>query len=244
MTKRRPFAVFDIDGTIIRWQLYHAIADSLANTGHIDAELFKQARTARMQWKKRVGDDAFKDYEEKLVSIYDKALTTLSADDFMAAVCHVFDEYKEQTYTYTRDLILELKSKDYLLFAISASQEEVVEMLADYYGFDAWAGSKYPRSGNHFTGEKVPLKRDLKVKTLHKLVKKFDAASTDSIAVGDSDSDIPMLEAVERPIAFNPDKKLFEHAKQQGWKIVLERKNMVYELESKDGSYVVAQTNA
>jgi HAD superfamily hydrolase (TIGR01490 family) len=244
MSKRRPFAVFDIDGTIIRWQLYHAIADALAKTGHIDAGLFKQARAARMQWKKRVGDDAFKDYEEKLVGIYDKALTTLSADDFMSAVRHVFDEYKEQTYTFTRDLILELKSKDYLLFAISASQEEVVGMLADYYGFDAWAGSKYPRRGNHFTGEKVPLKRGLKVKTLQEFVKKFDAASTGSIAVGDSDSDIPMLEAVEQPIAFNPDKKLFEHAKQQGWKIALERKNMVYELEPKDGSYVVAQTNA
>ncbi len=63
----RPFAVFDIDGTIIRWQLYHAIADALAKTGHIDAKLFEQARQARMQWKKRVGDDAFKDYELILV---------------------------------------------------------------------------------------------------------------------------------------------------------------------------------
>ena len=63
----------------------------------------------------------------------------------MAAVRSVFDEYKEQTYTYTRDLIRSLQKQNYLLFAISASQEEVVEMLADYYGFDAWAGSKYPR---------------------------------------------------------------------------------------------------
>ncbi|HET7059841.1 MAG TPA: HAD family phosphatase [Candidatus Saccharimonadales bacterium] len=244
MSKRRPFAVFDIDGTIIRWQLYHAIADELAKTGHIDANLFEQARAARMEWKKRVGDDAFKDYEHILVDIYDKALVTLTADDFMAAVRHVFDEYKEQTYTYTRDLIQELKSKNYLLFAISASQEEVVEMLADYYGFDAWAGSEYPRRGNYFTGEKVPLKRDLKVKTLQEFVKKFGAASIGSIAVGDSDSDIPMLDTVDQPIAFNPDKKLFHHAQERGWKIVLERKNMVYELEPKNGSYVVAQTNA
>lgn len=238
----RPFAVFDIDGTIIRWQLYHAIADALAKTGHIDADLFKQAREARMQWKKRVGDDAFKEYEEKLVGIYDKALVTLSADDFMAAVGQVFDEYKQQTYIYTRDLIRSLQEKNYLLFAISASQEEVVEMLARYYGFDAWAGSKYPRQGNHFTGKKVPLKRDLKVKTLQRFIEQFDATNRGSIAVGDSDSDIPMLETVEQPIAFNPDKKLFQHADKQGWKIVLERKNMVYELEQEDGKYILAQT--
>ncbi len=236
---QRPFAVFDIDGTIIRWQLYHAIADSLAKTGHIDAELFEQARGARMQWKKRVGDDAFKDYEEKLVGIYDTALKTLTADDFMSAVRSVFDEYKEQTYTYTRDLIRSLQKQNYLLFAISASQEEVVEMLAKYYGFDAWAGSKYPRQGNRFTGKKVPLKRDLKVKTLDQFIKQFDASRKGSIAVGDSDSDIPMLEAVEQPLAFNPDKKLFHHAQQRGWKIILERKNMVYELEPEDGKYAL-----
>lgn len=233
----RPFAVFDIDGTIIRWQLYHAIADSLAKTGHIDADLFRQAREARMEWKKRVGEDAFKEYEVTLVHIYDKALAKLTADDFMAAVRRVFDEYKQQTYTYTRDLIRELQAKNYLLFAISASQEEVVEMLAEYYGFDAWAGSKYPRRGAHFTGQKVPLKRDLKVKALQTFIERFNATTKGSIAVGDSDSDIPMLEAVERPIAFNPDKKLFQQAEKQGWKIVLERKNMIYELERKNGRY-------
>lgn len=190
-----------------------------------------------MEWKKRTSDDAFKDYEHTLVDIYDKALATLAADDFMAAVRHVFDEYKEQTYTYTRDLIRSLQKQNYLLFAISASQEEVVEMLADYYGFDAWAGSVYPRKGDKFTGEKVPLRQSLKVKTLRKFVDKFGATYEGSIAVGDSDSDIPMLEAVEQPLAFNPDKKLFQHAQQQGWKIVLERKNMVYELEPKDGKY-------
>ncbi len=239
----RPYAVFDIDGTIIRWQLYHAIADNLAKTGHIEADLFEQARASRMEWKKRVGDDAFKDYEKKLVSIYDKALTALTADDFMAAVQHVFDEYKQQTYTYTRDLIHSLQKQNYLLFAISASQEEVVKMLAEYYDFDAWAGSTYPRKGSHFTGQKVPLRSDLKVKTLQKFIKQFDATNRDSVAVGDSDSDIPMLEAVEHPIAFNPDKKLFQHANQQEWKIVVERKNMVYELESENGSYILAQTN-
>lgn len=244
MTEQRPFAVFDIDGTIIRWQLYHAIADALAKTGHIDAGMFEEARRARMQWKKRVGEDAFKEYEEKLVGIYDKALAELTADDFMAAVSRVFDEYKQQTYTYTRDLIRSLQKQNYLLFAISASQEEVVEMLARYYGFDAWAGSEYPRHGNHFTGEKVPLRSSLKVEALNGFVEKFGATAAGSIAVGDSDSDIPMLSAVERPIAFNPDKKLFQRAKEQGWKIVLERKNMVYELEPRDGSYVVAQTNA
>lgn len=243
MTKRR-FAVFDIDGTIIRWQLYHAVADALARTGHIDAKLFEEARQARMQWKRRTDSDAYKKYEQILVRIYDEALTTFTADDFMAAVRAVFDEYKDQTYTYTRDLIRSLQKQNYLLFAISASQQEVVEMLAKYYGFDAWAGSTYARKGAKFTGQNIPLKSHLKVQILQEFVGRFGATYDKSIAVGDSDSDIPMLERVGQPVAFNPDKKLFQAASEQGWKIILERKNMVYELEPKDGSYILASTNS
>lgn len=240
MTKHRPFAVFDIDGTVIRWQLYHAIADALARAGHIKPQHFKQARQARMRWKQRTSDDAFKDYEATLIEVYEAAFATLTIDNFMEAVQAVFDEYKEQTYTYTRDLIRSLQQQNYLLFAISASQEEIVATLAQYYGFDAWAGSTYGRKDGKFTGEKVPLKRNLKVKTLHKFVKQFDATYDGSLAIGDSDSDIPMLAEVSQPIAFNPDKALFRHAKKQGWKVVIERKNMIYELEPRNGSYILA----
>lgn len=236
----RPFAVFDIDGTIIRWQLYHAIADALATKGHIDHELFKNVKAARMNWKRRAHESSFTDYEITLVNTYDKALKSLSFDSFMQAAQGVFDEYKDQTYNYTRDLIYSLKDQGYLLFAISASQEEIVEMLAKYYGFDAWAGSTYKRQEDSFTGEKTPLRRELKVKTLKSLAEKFEATYEGSIAVGDSDSDIPMLEIVEQPIAFNPDKKLFHYAQKQGWPIVVERKNIVYKLESQNGQYTLA----
>lgn len=82
-----------------------------------------------------------------------------------------------------------------------------------------------------------------KPEKLNELVTKHGASWTDSIAVGDSEGDIPMLSAVERPIAFNPTKMLFDKAKEQGWSIVIERKNMVYRLEPSDGSYLLAQTD-
>jgi phosphoserine phosphatase len=49
-----------------------------------------------------------------------------------------------------------------------------------------------------------------------------------------------MLEFVEHPIAFNPEDTLFEKAKTAGWDIVIERKNVVYTLKEKDGSYLLA----
>jgi len=233
----RPFAVFDIDGTLIRWQLYHALADELARRGHLDPREFQRVRAARMDWKKRSGEDSFAAYEQTLVRLINQAITGIKASDLEQACRSVLSEYKDQVYTYTRDLIRELRAKDYLLFTISASQAEIVGMLAEYYGFDDWAGSLYKTKDGFFTGKIDVLMSERKPEVLKTLAAKHHASWQGSIGVGDSESDIAMLSAVEQPIAFNPTKKLFTHAKKQGWKVVLERKNMVYKLEAADGTY-------
>jgi len=236
----RPFAVFDIDGTVIRWQLYHALADELARSGHLDAKEFQKVRRARMQWKQRVRETSFEDYEQTLIALIDKGIRGITVKDLEAACERVMAEYKDQVYTYTRDLIRELQKKDYLLFAISASQVAIIGMVASYYGFDDFGGSEYEVKDGRYTGNKKLLFREAKPEYLKSLVAKHGAKWQGSYAVGDSESDIPMLESVERPIAFNPTKKLFAHARSRGWKVVLERKNMVYELEPDDDGYLLA----
>ena len=237
----RKFAVFDIDGTLIRWQLYHAIADTLARQGHIKPETYQTIRDARMAWKRRSGG-TFRDYELQVIQIYEAVLKTLSFDQFEEAIDTVFEEYKDQVYTYTRDLIAELKRDGYLLFAISGSQTEIVAKIAAYYGFDDYVGTVYTRSRAGFTGAKTigSLNKDT---TLQALVHKHGAGFSGSIGIGDSHSDISMLELVEQPVAFNPEADLFKHAKSKGWKVVIERKNMVYELKMKDGEYGLAKAN-
>lgn len=236
----RKFAVFDIDGTLIRWQLYHAIADTFVKLGYTDPETYKAVKDARMEWKRRTGGgEAFQAYELKLVEVCTAVLKTLSFDQLEQAADKVFDEYKDQVYTYTRDLIKELKAKGYLLFAISGSQVEIVRLLADYYGFDDYLGSVYERKGAGFTGTVTSYRHNKHLHVDH-LVKKHGSAYKGSIAVGDSQGDITMLQAVENPIAFNPEKKLFRAAKEHGWPIVIERKNVIYRLQPDDGKYVLA----
>lgn len=242
MTKR-PFAVFDIDGTVIRWQLYHAVADKLAKQGALDADQFAKVRASRMTWKNRAGESSFDEYEQQLVKLVNRAITDISVREVELAYAEVIEEYRDQVYTYTRDLIKKMRERGYLLFVISGSQVEIVKLLAKHYGFDDYGGTVYERRDGRFTGENTPLRSDRKPAFLKELVEKHDATWQGSIGVGDSESDIPMLSIVERPIAFNPSKKLFQHAREQSWDIVLERKNMVYELEPHNGSYLLAQTN-
>ncbi len=234
----RPYAAFDIDGTIIRWQLYHALNDALARQGLIDGQAFAKVRNARMSWKKRTDDDAFHDYETAMVRVFDNHLSKLALKDVQDIANEVIAEYKDQVYTYTRDLIHALKSKDYLLFAVSGSPKLITEPLARYYGFDDVVATTYPVNNGVFTGDKY-LSLGRKPELLQELINKYGADQKGSIAVGDSSGDAGMLEMVEQPIAFNPDKKLFQQAKQQGWKIVIERKNMIYQMENRDGSYLL-----
>ena len=69
-----------------------------------------------------------------------------------------------------------------------------------------------------------------KAAILTRALRKEDITLEGSIGVGDTESDIPMLEMVETPIAFNPNQKLLTHAKRRGWKIVVERKDVIYEI--------------
>jgi HAD superfamily hydrolase (TIGR01490 family) len=241
---QRPFAVFDIDGTLIRWQLYHAVADKLAKRGVINAADFTAVRAARMEWKNRAGEASFDAYERQLVTLINGSISSLSVAELEQAYDEVITEYKDQVYTYTRDLIESLRREKYLLFVISGSQSEIVKLLAKHYRFDDFGGTVYEQKDGRFTGQSTPLRAEKKPEYLKQLVEKHGAAWQGSVGVGDSESDIPMLSLVERPVAFNPSKKLFQHASKAGWKIVLERKNMVYELEPNNGSYVLAQTNA
>ncbi len=243
MPRPKKFAVFDIDGTVIRWQLYHAVVDELAKTGHVPAAAYEKAQQARTRWKQRNGEEAFRDYELELVSAFRAALLGLPVSEFNKAARAVFTEHKDQVYKYTRELIRQLKQENYTLFAISASQKEIVDMVARYYGFDDCVGAEYEKNGDYFTGKFNMIYRE-KAAALKRLVTNHNATYSGSIGIGDSESDIAMLELVEHPIAFNPTKKLFEKAQTTGWKVVVERKNMIYELEPENGHYKLVNLNS
>ncbi len=239
----QPFAVFDLDGTLIRWQLYHALTDGLVKAGFADPQAFLPIKEARMSWKRRETGDSFSEYEKYLIDAFEEILTNLEPQQLETVTRGVFEEYKDQVYTYTRDLAAELKNRGYFLLAISGSQIEIVKKIADHYGFDDCVGTIYQQENGKFTGQKIIGSGD-KATTLHQLMNKHGLGLEGSLAVGDSASDISMMQIVQLPIAFNPEKALFEAAAQAGWKIVLERKNMVYELEQKDGNYQLVKTNS
>jgi len=235
----KKFAAFDIDGTLIRWQLYHAVVDKLAKQGLLGEKAHQQLHDARMVWKRREHREAFHAYEKELITVYEHALPNIGEEQFMYCVRAVADEYKTQVYTFTRDLAKKLKQQNYTLIAISGSHREIVEPVARQYGFDIFLGTEYERRNGRFTGKVKIGSKDKHIK-LKQLINTHNLDTKGSYGVGDSKSDASMLELVDNPIAFNPDRELFAIAQDHGWPIVIERKNMVYRLEREDGRYVLA----
>jgi len=69
-----------------------------------------------------------------------------------------------------------------------------------------------------------------KASILTRAVEKENLTLKGSVGVGDTESDVSMLSLVEDAIAFNPNRALYRHASQKLWKIVVERKDVIYEL--------------
>ena len=105
-----------------------------------------------------------------------------------------------------------------------------VQEFTKQFNFDIAVGENYHEKDGFLSG-KVDNVFDRKDKFIKQFVEEHNLTYEDSYAVGDSLSDASMLKMVENPIAFNPEDNLFEEAKKQGWKIVVERKNVIYELK-------------
>lgn len=242
----KKFAVFDIDGTLFRWQLFHAIAFEVMESGHIPAEARKQVEEKLKKWRNREHRHTFKEYEQELFKAFLPYLPKVTVREVEKAADKLLKKSGAQVYVYTRTLIETLRAKGYVLIAISGSQDEVVTRFAKLWKFDLAFGQVYVIKDGRYTGafKDDALLVDDKGALLKQIVEEHGLSWKHSYAVGDSLSDAKLLELVEHPIAFNPDEPLFKVAQSKGWRIVLERKQMIYELEQRDGVYILAATNA
>jgi HAD superfamily hydrolase (TIGR01490 family) len=243
MTKQK-FAAFDIDATLFRSGLYREVFYELYKMGALPPNLGEETTLKHREWRHRVHGNAFEEFEEIMVGGLNDYLPKLRVSDYDEAAKHVLEKKAENVYVYTRNLLRRLQDEGYMTIAISGSQQELVEPFARRYGFDAWVGQHWERGGEYFTGNVIKTHTG-KDKILRKLIEEHDLTLEGSYAIGDSNGDTGMLQLVENPIAFNPTYELLEKALENGWKIVIERKNTSYELakEAQLGQYVLEKTN-
>lgn len=233
MEKRRV-AVFDVDGTIFRSSLLIQLVEHLIERGDFPPETRKVYEREQTKWLDREGD--YESYIEAVVKAFRSHLRGVPYIALSEAGEEMVDRQWKRTYRYTRDLIQELKGKGYYLLAVSHSPKTVLDKFCPRLGFDKTYGIIYETGPQDlFTGNVIDEHVIYnKANVVKRAIEKDDLSLAHSIGVGDTESDISFLEMVAKPICFNPNMKLYKHAKRMKWEVKVERKDVVYSLASED----------
>ncbi len=233
MQKKIKLAIFDIDGTIFRSSLVIQLINGLVAEGVFPRAARKEMESEYLAWLDRRG--TYEVYIDKVVKIYVKYITGKSFKRVNGVARAVIAYHKDRVYRFTRDLIKKLKKGNYFLAAISGSPSYIVSAYAKTIGFNIFFGTELEVVHGKFTGKILSLDSALnKNKILNRLVKKYNVDLKHSLAVGDTESDIAMLKAVGRPIAFNPNERLAAYAQRKKWPVVVERKDVIYKVKNFD----------
>jgi len=227
---KKQCAVFDIDGTIFRSSLFVELVEQLIEEGAFPESARKGYEKELSEWQNR--DGHYNDYIQKMIEVYSEHVKGLHIDKVIEVSNRVLHFQRQHVYRYTRDLIKKLQPTHFML-AISHSPFYIAEPFAREMGFQKIYAVWYEEDENGFLTGGVKYE-DLifhKGRVLQRAIEKENLVLDDSYGVGDSESDISMLEMVEHPIAFNPSNELYKVAKKNGWQVVVERKDVVYHIQ-------------
>jgi len=228
--KRRKVAVFDIDGTLFRSSLLIEIVEALIQGGLFPARARGVYAKEYDQWLNRKGE--YDAYIMGVVRAFRRHIRGVRRKDFVRIARAVALFHKNRVYRFTRDLAVSLRKKGYFLLAISLSPKFIVQEFAKTRGFHKIYGFIYELdTRDRFTGG-VLYENEMydKSKIFMRAVQKEHLTLRGSVGVGDSESDVAFLKLVQHPIAFNPNRALYREAKRRKWKIVVERKNVIYHI--------------
>ena len=224
-TKKR-IAVFDIDGTIFRNSLLVELHWKMVKAGIIPKESIAKLDKRYWEWVKRKG--SYDDYLNEVIKSFNEFSVGQKVSAIKTLARKVVKNQSSIVYRYTRDLVEKLR-KTHLLIAISGSPKEIVEEFAKSWKFDHFVGTQHEIVGGKYTDGPKFIASQHKRAVLSGLVASHGFTLKGSIGVGDTESDAGIFELVEKPICFNPTSGLYKLAKKKKWRVVVERKDMIYE---------------
>lgn len=233
-------AFFDIDGTLYREGLITEIFKKLIKSEIIDKQCwYNEVREKYVQWDRRIGN--YDDYLLKMAEIYTDAVKGLHKTQIEFIANKVIEQKGDRVYTYTRNKIKWHLEQGHVVITVSGSPSELVKAMSKKHGFHDYIGSEYVTNENNvYTGEVNPMWDSFNKKiAIDNFVKRYDIDLSKSFAYGDTAGDFTMLKSVANPVAINPTRELLTKIKNDestvhNVKIIVERKDMIYELKPSD----------
>jgi HAD superfamily phosphoserine phosphatase-like hydrolase len=227
-----PLAVFDVDGTLFRRGLLPALTRRLVEEGVFSERVREELSDDYYAWVERRG--SYDTYDRLVMDLFLRELEGVSVAELQRCARVEVETHGRRVHIYTRDVALRLKGAGYQLIAISGSPQEILDLFLKPLGFGrAWGTVLAQDARGRYTGEVLQNPFGNKRRVMEEFLDSAQTGLESSVGMGDTISDVGFLEMVRTPIAFNPNRGLFDVARQRGWPIVVERKDVIYNLQTR-----------
>ncbi len=225
---KQSIAAIDFDGTVSPGLILARLLEQGFTIGMFDSSTEKTYRAMDEAFHER--KISFEVFDAQIIELFTNNIREKTKSDLDAVAARVFEKYRDWRYTFTAAL-LETLIPTHECIGITGAMHEVVELLAPYWGFDqSYCTRLEVNEHGRYTGRHIEVPAMDKSAALLAHITVCGGSLANSVAVGDTGSDISMLAAVDHPIAFNPNHTLGAKAEQEGWPIVVERKDEIYVL--------------
>jgi HAD superfamily hydrolase (TIGR01490 family) len=208
-------AFFDLDRTLLRRSSALALAPTFRERGLISRRQMARAAAWQLMFMLRgASADTVKRAAEGGLLV----LRGYSPQEMQALVVDSMERVlKPLVYAESLDLVERHRGRGEPVYIVSATLQEIVQVIADDLGFDGALGTIVEVEDGKYTGRATrPLHAENKARCIRELG--YDLAA--STAYSDSHTDLPFLEAVGHPVVVNPDRKLRRIAVQRGWPVL------------------------
>lgn len=214
MSPSKNLALFDLDKTIYKNHSFFELAKYEVDRGRVSQETWEDIQKLLELYE--TGKKPYSETANHLLKTYANSLKGLNEEDLYSDTLEYFQLNEENFFDYFGETVQLLGDK-YDLYIVTTNAQYIARAVCEIYGLDGFISSQFGVKNEKFTGEVEDSLADGK-HMVSSLLEKYGFEN--SIAVGDSENDISMLELVEYPICINSSEALESHAKKNRWRIV------------------------
>lgn len=120
------------------------------------------------------------------------------------------------------------------LVLITATNDFVARPIAKYLNINHLIATRAEQHDGYLNGKTIGSWsfREGKLTRLQEWLNQYNATLEHSTAYSDSHNDLPLLKAVDTPVAVNPDPILLAHAREQQWRVIsLRTSNQIHDVQ-------------
>lgn len=212
----KQISLFDLDKTLIKGNCSYLFGRYLHRKGHLStlSALYPLSsyllHTTGFLSLEGLHRQVFKTlFLNKPAAFYQ----TLAAEFFEGA-------FKTIVCQPVYERLLTAKEQGHFVAILSSSPDFMVQLFAQKFGVDAFYATDYLINEGHFQALGTILDGPLKKKHAESLSHRLGVPLEHHSFYTDSILDLPLLQAVGKPIAVNPDKQLREISLTQRWEII------------------------